>query len=498
MSVKTFKETWVKENIKMFSRMYPDLTKEQLKQFLEELFDERVIDRRLVMDNNHINKAVNSSILEIYEWIQATKPIIAGNGVFYRNQSISQNPTAVMINKFLTRRKFFKDTMKTYKEGTYEYETYDRLQLAEKVNANSIYGVLGYVRSFFYNLYFKDTMKTYKEGTYEYETYDRLQLAEKVNANSIYGVLGYVRSFFYNLYTATSVTSTGQSLISTSVSAFEQFMTNSVKFLDVDDFRHHVYLVLSEDYELNEKLLVDVPREKLIARLLSMFLNDKGKDKEVIQFVTQTISQLKQKEVNRIYYKNNIYAFTSIPDVKKIWVRIFENVGEFKDPNHVPDNIKEDLDYLWDLYKEFVVYNHFAFNRIERLKTHTRRSVVAEDTDSTMINLNPWVEYVFTHIGEGNKKILSKDYNEVRFAAINTLCYILTKYITLVLDTYTARANVLPDYQKYINMKNEFLFSRLILSPVKKRYISTVRLREGKEFWPEKIDIKGKHCPIWQ
>lgn len=451
MSVKTFKETWVKENMKMFSRMYPELTKEQLKQFLEELFDERVNDRRLVMDNNHINKAVNSSILEIYEWIQATKPVIAGNGVFYRNQSISQNPTAVMINKFLTRRKFF-----------------------------------------------KDTMKTYKEGTYEYETYDRLQLAEKVNANSIYGVLGYVRSFFYNLYTATSVTSTGQSLISTSVSAFEQFMTNSVKFLDVDDFRHHVYLVLSEDYELNEKLLVDVPKEKLIARLLSMFLNDKGKDKEVIQFVTQTISQLKQKEVNRIYYKNNIYAFTSIPDVKKIWVRIFENVGEFKDPNHVPDNIKEDLDYLWDLYKEFVVYNHFAFNRIERLKTHTRRSVVAEDTDSTMINLNPWVEYVFTHIGEGNKKILSKDYNEVRFAAINTLCYILTKYITLVLDTYTARANVLPDYQKYINMKNEFLFSRLILSPVKKRYISTVRLREGKEFWPEKIDIKGKHCPIWQ
>ena len=47
-------------------------------------------------------------------------------------------------------------------------------------------------------------------------------------------------------------------------------------------------------------------------------------------------------------------------------------------------------------------------------------------------------------------------------------------------------------------MKNEFLFGRLFLSPVKKRYISTMRLREGKELWPEKIDIKGKHCPIWQ
>ena len=153
---------------------------------------------------------------------------------------------------------------------------------------------------------------------------------------------------------------------------------------------------------------------------------------------------------------------------------------------------------MWELYEQFVVYNHFPFARIDRLKQHTRRSVVAEDTDSTMINLNPWVEFSLKYFGENNNKILSKDEDQLRFAIINSLCFILTKYITLILNTYTARSNILPDYRKFINMKNEFLFGRLFLSPVKKRYISTMRLREGKELWPEKIDIKGKHCPIWQ
>ena len=40
-------------------------------------------------------------------------------------------------------------------------------------------------------------------------------------------------------------------------------------------------------------------------------------------------------------------------------------------------------------------------------------------------------------------------------------------------------------------MKNEFLFSRMILASKKKKYVSSVRLREGSEIYPEKIDIKG-------
>jgi hypothetical protein len=63
--------------------------------------------------------------------------------------------------------------------------------------------------------------------------------------------------------------------------------------------------------------------------------------------------------------------------------------------------------------------------------------------------------------------------------------------VTEVLKKYTKNANILKDFRPKINMKNEFLFTRLILSSKKKRYISSVRLREGSEIYPEKIDIKG-------
>ena len=40
-------------------------------------------------------------------------------------------------------------------------------------------------------------------------------------------------------------------------------------------------------------------------------------------------------------------------------------------------------------------------------------------------------------------------------------------------------------------IKNEFLMSRVVLAAKKKRYFSSIRLREGDEIWPEKIDLKG-------
>ena len=444
MSKISFKEVWVKENLKTYCKMYPNISKKDLKKFLEKVFDDRVQDKKLILDNNYVKKSVTTSILEIYEWMQDTNPIIAGHGVFFRNQNLVKNPAAVMLKKFLDLRKSL-----------------------------------------------KKTMYTFDEGTYEYDTYDRLQLTEKINANSYYGAGGNKHSYFYNVYTATSVTSTGQSLISTTETAFEQFMSNNVMFLDVDDCRHFVNNTLKEKYKYDERLLPNIPKSKLVERLLSTFYDEGGEDEDNIRFVNALVASMTQQEVNRVFFKNNLYAFSAIPQVKDILVTIFERVENFVDPNKIPSNIIDEVRQLWDLYREFVFYNHFAFARIDRLKSHTRKTVVTVDTDSNMLNLHPWVTFVFEVVAKDNEIILSKDYDQVRFGAINTMCFVLTELITEVLNKYTARCNILEEFRPMVNMKNEFLFSRLILSPVKKRYISTVRLREGKEIFPEKVDIKG-------
>jgi hypothetical protein len=52
-------------------------------------------------------------------------------------------------------------------------------------------------------------------------------------------------------------------------------------------------------------------------------------------------------------------------------------------------------------------------------------------------------------------------------------------------------SNILEKFRPLINMKNEFLFSRLILAKTKKRYITSIRLQEGEEIFPEKVKVTG-------
>lgn len=96
-------------------------------------------------------------------------------------------------------------------------------------------------------------------------------------------------------------------------------------------------------------------------------------------------------------------------------------------------------------------------------------------TDEYVISLDPY--------------LMSRDVNTNAFIVVNTFCYFITQMITDHLAKYCKDSNILDRFSPRINMKNEFLFSRMILSDKKKRYMSKVLLREGHD--DNKIDIKG-------
>lgn len=108
-----------------------------------------------------------------------------------------------------------------------------------------------------------------------------------------------------------------------------------------------------------------------------------------------------------------------------------------------------------------------------------------------MICLQPWVDFCKKTIIDIDDELSNKDWNKLWFACINMMAFILTNMITETLNGYTEICNIPEDLQWRINMKNEFLFSRIILTNKKKRYGSSIRLREGNEIYPEKIDVKG-------
>lgn len=440
-----FLKDWKKHYVNVFTNIYPELSKKEIKEFLDEVIEERLVNPEAKLHNNYVHKQIKVDLLSVIDWFDETKPIAGGFGVFYKNQEQVLNPAAVMLNNFLTLRKQY-----------------------------------------------KAKLKEYKESSYEYATYDRLQLTEKINANSFYGASGAPTSNFFNIYTATSVTAAGQSLISTTEQAFEMFLSNSVKFIDLDECLVFLENIRKEKHELDDGFLPNISVEKMIKRLSENFYEWKEEYRPIL---FEYLMNQPQNIINRMYFKNNLYEFSFLPKMRHKLTKTVTKIEEFKDPNKIPEVGRENLEDLWDFYKEFVFYNYFTFGRINRLKNDKRKTVVVVDTDSNMLNLNPWMQFMYKYIISVNDHLMKRDPDQIRFICINIMCYIITNMITEVLNKYTKIANIPKEYRPKINMKNEYLFSRLILSPKKKRYISSIRLREGKEIFPEKLDIKGCKQP---
>ena len=438
----TLMRKWKKRVCKMLKTSYPEISKREIMKFLDEIIERDLKSPACVIDNDYLNVRLNTDLLEVTEWIAKTKPICGGYGVFYRNQHQIMSALSHMIIKFLTLRKKYKSKLKIYSQDSYEYATFDR-----------------------------------KQGS------------EKQNVNSIYGCFGNLTSFLFNKYTAPSVTATGQSLISTTCMAFEALMANNVKFNNINECMTYLYNITSEKYNHDTSILPDIDISDVENRIFSMFYRENiDKYKPMIH---DYLIMLSQDDLNKLYFKNNLYEFSMLEPVKTTLTNIVKNCEKFVDPNDVPESIKDDLTALWSYYKDFVFYNYSPIDRIQRLKNDKRKCVVTIDTDSNILNLHPWVEFMFDNIIDPEPSTHDRDTIQLKFIAINTMAYVITNMIGDVLGKYTKRANVPDDFAHHINMKNEFLFTRMILASKKKRYMSSVRLREGKEFNPEIIDIKG-------
>lgn len=436
-----FTKEWIDHYKGIFSTMYPEVDKKEIKSFLIEQVETNIKNPKGQLHNNYVNKSMDIDLLTLIDWFHTTKPIAAGFGLFFKNQNEVLNPNAVMLSGSLDMRAEIKKFLKIYDEDTYEYAEAERGQKNEKVVANSFYGASG--------------AKT---------------------------------SNFFNLYTATSVTATGQSLISTTETAFESFLTNNTLFIDLNDCMCFLKNIISEKCTIDDDFLPNISVELLMTRLKKTFFEYK---EEYHYTLFLYLMNLSQKQLNRIYFKNNLYEFSKLMKMKNKLYKIINKVDSFRDPNKVPDIIKDDIKDLWDYYKEFVFYNYPAFNRIQRLKNDKRKTVVVVDTDSNMLNLEPWTKFLDSYIIKTNYKLKYRDENQLIYISINIMCYLLTCMIKDVLAKYTKTSNIPKEYRCKINMKNEFLFSKLILSSKKKRYINSILLREGKEMRPEKPDIKG-------
>lgn len=438
-----FLKQWKSQQRQLLKANFPDRSDREIDEFLEEEIKANLKNPEGVLSNNYVKKSIKVDLLGLIDWIDRVKPIIAGNGTFFKNQNQGENPSAVMLDEFLDNRKKYKNLLKVYDPSSYDYATADRMQKSEKVNANSFYGG---------------------------------------NGNESF--------VFFNLYCAVSITATAQSLISTTETAFENFLANNTPYINLDDCMNFLRNVSNEEHKYDASFLPDIHIEKVHKRILNNFRYRGGEKHSTI--IMNILKTFDQETLNRIYFKNNIYEFCLVPKIYDKLAKTFTVLKDFKNPNSVPIDAQPGLENVWGYIEEFVVYKHFTYNRIQRLKYERRKSVIVVDTDSNMIHLAPWVKFTTEKFYcRDNDIIDGKSEEDLLYISINVMNFFVTQMVNTTLNKYTKRSNILKEYRHRINMKNEFLYLKMVLSKVKKRYAGSIRLREGEELIPEKLDIKG-------
>lgn len=414
-------------------------------------------DYKTVTTNDGLSLPIAGSITYSQfteKFYSPSKPIISGLGVMYKNKETSQenNETVEMIETIINMRKKAKKEM-----------------FVAMNEANKYYN-LGDMDNY-YKWKLTEVIKNLEQIIY------------KLLANSVYGAMGESNSIFYNYNNAASITYTGVQLVTTAVLAFESFLQNNIPFKDYDDLLVFVSNVVNEEYEyeISDVITNHITSEKLSKYLFNLILPS-YREEYHLKEIEAIVNQFSQDTRDKVYYKRNLIEFIKNEPVLEIISNIISvPMDNF---NNAPEEISEELDGFFELCSEFVAYYFGYADRYDRCVHDERKSVITIDTDSNFISLQQLMNFMYD-----NFEIEKNEDQDI--ALINMLIYVLSKFIEKTFWDFCDKINVPDDKKEIINMKSEFLYSRIMLTSNKKHYAGKLQAREGIKIPGGKLDIKG-------
>lgn len=332
---------------------FPLLSRQELSTAIDYSITKRCKNPDAVIHNNYTKEKIDTTVLGVLDYIMELEPIITSSGVLFKKHKKADNPLARVIMGFIEKRSVLKDKM--YK---------------------------------------------YPKGSEDFAKYNLLQLLEKLNANACYGALGAATCLIYNLYVAEAVTRQGRSYISCSIMLFEMFLANNVKFNSLNEIITFIHNVVNEkdrrkynDYDILDR---DITLEECFFKVcntidMTMWMPT---EKEM-SLIWDYLRGLDREDINRIYYKNNLYMFADLPSVTNVLIRILSSLqSPFLNPNEPPKEARDDLDLLVSLCKEYVYYAYFPIDKLDRIEYMQRDVVAIVDTDSTIISFDAWYRFL--------------------------------------------------------------------------------------------------------
>lgn len=456
---------WKAQMFDVLKRVKPEASEGELVELINRKFEERFNNPMIFLHNNvkikdigEAQKKFSMGLLELIEVIKEHNPILTESGVMYKQHAQQTNPISDLLWKWKAERGQLK------KKALQAFEAGD-------MATNAIY--------------------------------DLGQGNKKVNMNSYYGASGLKTAVMFNLYNAESVTLKGQRIISSSDTCMDAFLSNNTPFMYLEEFFTFIHRVEREEYKIDiiglHKDCDYKPKVRDVAIKMYESFHENIQGVLSVDEIADILGRLSTETLYKLYYKNNLYAALMLDDVQTVLKTILDKLNLwnrecednfFIDPNKAPECVKEELDQLYHLLSDLVLYKYMAVGRVGRLKHEPRASVVTIDTDSNMINVDPFYLFVRYVIQRGD--ILDFDPNIFRFNVVNIISCVLTKIINDVMYKFTITSNINDhEYRLLINMKNEFLFKKFLTTEAKKNYVGLTELKEGKRPKVPKMNIMG-------
>ena len=208
-------------------------------------------------------------------------------------------------------------------------------------------------------------------------------------------------SIIYNLHVAPSITSMGRSLISSAIMCFEMFLSNNVKFASLNDILTFIDNVRCEakDWKFDDRYVLDkdkfVTAEECFYKIIYTCGYKYIPDHEDLDIVWNIIRNCSQTELNRLYYKNNLYSFMDNSIMQNLLIEILSKLKlPYMEPLKPPKEIIEPLNKLRDYLLEYVFYCYQIMDRMDRNKNMVKNISIISDTDSSFVSLDAWYHYV--------------------------------------------------------------------------------------------------------
>ena len=350
--------------IAAIKKMIPSLYHEEILEAVNYVIGTEYKEVDLILSNSYEKTEQKSNVYKLVSYIMEREPVLCSSGVLFKRRGSHLDMFISLIDEFIDGRKFHKGEMFKYPVGSEMYE--------------------------------KENLQ---------------QLNLKVCANASFGAACYCKSIFYNFYSALSILSEARTVIAWAILLFEQVMNNNVKFCCFDEMVKYIVDICEEERFLSDDVILasDVDVDECLFKVLStcgFYYIPTNKEAGVIKDMLDNVSQT---DLNRIFYKGNLFSLIEYnPYVMNlIDTALTKLKSPFLDPNHTPEEIKDEQDLLYKIIKEYVYYKQLPDARDERVEIGGRSVSVLTDTDSCFISFDGWFRFILSKVCNNHYDIMN-------------------------------------------------------------------------------------------